>query len=285
VMDVVGGTAEAGDPAMDGMSLFDQGPLRSRMVTEGPQQFGVPSWAALRTTPASSEYYHFIEYYNIGYREYYDLRTDPYELQNLYGADGAYGTADDLPGAPAPWRLSAQLTHDRQCAGTTCPPFFDSVPPRGWDVDAQDDDTTDVGKPDDLDRVVYRFDKPIEPSSLVSGWDGTGTRAVSVRIDGDAGAGGNDVLRLPAVPELGTVDLGRDDYVTGSGVDFLSSTLALSPNFKTVTVTLGGGSAAGTGAAGGGTMSWTTSTAVHDLFGNPVVADTVIEPEGADTDF
>jgi hypothetical protein len=50
----------------------------------------------------------------IAHREYYDLTTDPYELQNLLN--------DGIPGNDPPVAsLSAQLAKDRECVGGACP--------------------------------------------------------------------------------------------------------------------------------------------------------------------
>ena len=111
VMDAVGASLEAGEPPMDGISLLDAGRQRTRMLNEGWFQNGVPPWASIRTAPWSPEHFQYIGY-SSGLREYYDLRSDPFQLHNLYGGDGQYGTADDLPGAPSPprWPLSSCRT-------------------------------------------------------------------------------------------------------------------------------------------------------------------------------
>jgi hypothetical protein len=75
---------------------------------------GGPGWAALRT-PTS----HYVEHYDsdshsIGFREYYDLTNDPWEMDNLLG-DG------DAANDPSTAALSAQLAADRGCAGGSCP--------------------------------------------------------------------------------------------------------------------------------------------------------------------
>ena len=106
---------------IDGASLFGTG-ARQRMFLEYTRSSdiaAVPSWAA-DLTPT----YEYAEWYNddgsLYFREYYDLVNDPLELTNLY-ADGV--TGNDPPIAP----LSAQLTADRGCAGTTCPQPNSSV--------------------------------------------------------------------------------------------------------------------------------------------------------------
>ncbi|MEO8422449.1 MAG: sulfatase [Actinomycetota bacterium] len=100
---------------IDGASLFGTG-ARQYMFLEYTRSTDIPavrSWAAI-LTPA----YEYAEWFNddgsLYFREYYNLVNDPLQLTNLY-ADGVAG--NDPPIGP----LNAQLTHDRTCAGTTCP--------------------------------------------------------------------------------------------------------------------------------------------------------------------
>src|SRR4029453_5660145 len=88
----------------------------------------VPPWATLITRN-----YQYTEYYDDEgtqptFREFYDLRTDPWELTNLYGGDG--DPSNDPGVNPAASTLSTQLAKDRLCAGSTCPPGQStSIPP------------------------------------------------------------------------------------------------------------------------------------------------------------
>jgi hypothetical protein len=77
-----------------------------------PAPARTPDWASIRT--ATSQY---VEYYDpsrtvVIAREYYDLVTDPWQNRNLLG-DGDSSNDPDVAS------LSAQLAHDRGCAGTT----------------------------------------------------------------------------------------------------------------------------------------------------------------------
>ena len=108
------------DPAypMDGRSLLSGGG-RDRLLTEyfhdDANWRAVQTWAAIRTRA-----YQYVENYdqpelNGGtFREYYDLRNDPWMLTNLY-RDG--NPSNDPPIGP----LSSMLAADRQCSGTACP--------------------------------------------------------------------------------------------------------------------------------------------------------------------
>lgn len=100
--------------AMDGRSLLD-GWKRNRMLLEYwriKHPSDVPTWAALYTRR-----YEYIEYDaggRIVFREYYDLRADPYELRNVLRD----ATSSDDPNVAA---LHRQLVADRTCSGTSCP--------------------------------------------------------------------------------------------------------------------------------------------------------------------
>jgi hypothetical protein len=61
----------------------------------------------------------YVEYYLADgltptFREYYSLRDDPWQLENLLG--NADPTDDPLFD-----ELSSQLDHDRRCSGNDCP--------------------------------------------------------------------------------------------------------------------------------------------------------------------
>jgi len=104
------------DVDRDGKSLLESW-RRARILLEYWQKAGhhrstVPDWAALRTRG-----YSYVEYYaddRVVFREYYDLRADPHELDNLLGDD-------DESNDPDVEALSARLSSDRKCSGETCP--------------------------------------------------------------------------------------------------------------------------------------------------------------------
>jgi arylsulfatase A-like enzyme len=99
---------------MDGKSLLDDSWHRNRILAEGWRFafLGLPTWAATLT-----KRYEFMTYYRPGQRparEYYDLRSDPGELNNLLG-DGKRGNNPDVAA------LSSRLRRDRHCVGDGCP--------------------------------------------------------------------------------------------------------------------------------------------------------------------
>ncbi|MEA2485015.1 MAG: hypothetical protein QOD46_126 [Actinomycetota bacterium] len=100
---------------MDGRSLLDQTAPRQHVYAEyfnDPKFPKVLSWASLRTRT-----YQYIEYFqgtNVVFREYYDLRSDPWELNNVL--------ADNDPTNNGQARQAAVLLRRaRACKGTSCP--------------------------------------------------------------------------------------------------------------------------------------------------------------------
>jgi len=114
VLEAAGLTADPSVP-LDGQSLFSA-PARERILLEyfrSPESPAIPNWASTRT--AKDQY---IEWYddegNRIFREYYDLRADPHQLENLLG-DG------DRANDPPRRALARQLRADRDCVGPGCP--------------------------------------------------------------------------------------------------------------------------------------------------------------------
>ena len=112
IMDAAGLTPSPSTP-MDGRSLL-AGRTRDRMFFEyflDPLYPVIPTWASVRTPTLQ-----YVEYYGPGgkivFREYYDLVTDPFQLDNLLG-DGK--TSND----PHVAALSREIRADRGCRGTS----------------------------------------------------------------------------------------------------------------------------------------------------------------------
>ncbi len=102
----------------DGRSLLRPG-TRSKVLLEIWGDDSLPTWASLVTRD-----YQYVEYYaddgdeTPDEREYYDLRRDPWQLNNRLGDR----SSENDPSSFTLQRLSLELRLARRCAGTT-PPF------------------------------------------------------------------------------------------------------------------------------------------------------------------
>ena len=181
----------------------------------------------------------------------------------------------------------------------------DNIKPTAVDVQATNTSGGPVSELNPNDTITFTFSEPIDPNSIVAGWNGTGSQNVVIRVL-DTG-----ILGLPTGPDrlevynatnsaplpLGSVNLGRADYVraaVGFGlIDFgatgTPSTMTISGN--TVTIVLGTyreeGFAEGTIAAGTGTMTWNPTAALKDFAGNTLANTSATESNQgqADRDF
>jgi arylsulfatase A-like enzyme len=112
VLEAAGVSPDPTKPPLDGRSLLEPD-TRDRILLEYWQGHAAPwiqTWASVRTRQ-----YQYTEYYaddeaTKTFSEYYDLVTDPWQLQNLL----ADGDPSDDPHVTA---LSAQLAADRACEG------------------------------------------------------------------------------------------------------------------------------------------------------------------------
>jgi arylsulfatase A-like enzyme len=108
---------------VDGASLLAPGARNNQLLEywRSPDG-GPPGWASLRTTT-----HQYIEWYaddgvTRTFREYYDLVSDPWQLQNLL--------ADNDPANPNVTTLSDQLAKQRTCVGpAACNPSGGQPPP------------------------------------------------------------------------------------------------------------------------------------------------------------
>ena len=95
---------------LDGHSLLRRHIRRQLLIEMGSRAKGAPPWRALITRDGS----HYIEYHEgrrIVYREFYNLRSDPWENSNL-----AVGNPP-----PQAQRLSKLLRRIKRCHGNGCP--------------------------------------------------------------------------------------------------------------------------------------------------------------------
>jgi hypothetical protein len=141
------------------------------------------------------------------------------------------------------------------------------------------------------------------PCGVLAGWTGAATSVVA-RINDNGLLGlplGNDSVQIwnaanSTVLPLGTVDLGRSDYVAGLlggsvrfGASGTASTMTMSAN--TVTIVFGTYNAtpildpARTTAGGNGTATWTPVATPYDRAENATSVATASESGAADREF
>jgi hypothetical protein len=164
----------------------------------------------------------------------------------------------------------------------------DNTAPRASNIQTANASGGTVGKPELGDSVAFTFSETIDPDTVLSGWDGSAQSVVVTIIDGGSGTDKLQVLNASTLTPLplGTVDLGRKDYVTKTtnfGASGTASAMTLSASV--ITVTLGTASATAGTAAGTGTLTWTPSSSVTDPAGNAMSAAAATESGAADKDF
>ncbi len=119
------------------------------------------------------------------------------------------------------------------------------------------------GKAEKGDTVSFVFNKSVDPSSVVSGWNGSGSKSVTVSI---ADSSSNDVLSVSGAT-IGTVGLQGNYTNSGKTTTFTGSSLTVSG--AVVTIVLGADS--GANARTETTKNkpeWTPSSALYDPAGD-----------------
>jgi arylsulfatase A-like enzyme len=109
-------TGVAPSHSLDGRSLLNRAWTRKVLLGEFWPWSGLPDlprWNSVRTRS-----WQYIEYYDpagaVTFKEYYDLKADPWQLRNLLG-DAKVGNDPDLG------RATALLDRYRACQGSSCP--------------------------------------------------------------------------------------------------------------------------------------------------------------------
>jgi hypothetical protein len=174
----------------------------------------------------------------------------------------------------------------------------DNTAPAG--ADAQTTNAGTNGLAEAGDSLVLTFSEPVEPGSILSGWTGAPTSVV-VRINDLGLSLGNDSVQIYSAGNstllpLGTIDLGRSDYVAGLlggtvrfGASGTASTMSMSGN--AVTIVLGTYNAtpildpARTIAGGVGTAIWTPAATPYDRAENAMSTAAATESGAADREF
>jgi hypothetical protein len=170
--------------------------------------------------------------------------------------------------------------------GTSAPHTFtvDTIAPTATDIAAANGGAT-AGKIEAGDVVTFTFSEPIDPASVLAGWNGSST-AVQVKVT--AGVLAPDPFTVldnggGTTVHLGTVQT-NGDYVTTNAI--FAATMARSADHASVVVTLGVQQSGimAVLAAGAQNMTWTVDNAVKDLAGNAVTTVSVTE-SASDVDF
>ncbi len=158
----------------------------------------------------------------------------------------------------------------------------DGTAPRGSDV--QTANTVFVaGHAETGDTITYSFSETMDPSSIMAGWDGSAT-SVTLRLTNNGGGDRVTVFNGAAQLNLGTVNLGRTDYTTGT-VNFTGSTMVQSGAVITITLGTPDQPTRLRTAGGTGTMTWTPSASALDAAGNACLTTAVSESGPADPEF
>lgn len=230
-------------------------------------------------------------------------------VAGTYSAGGAgfnYRSAEGIAGGAlgeGARALSVTATDNALNAGSAPGSVVvDNTPASGTDVQATNGGTNN-GLAEQGDTLTLTFGEPIEPGTVLAGWSGAATNVV-VRINDNGLLGlplGNDSAQVynaanQALLPLGTVDLGRSDYLSGLlggnvrfGATGTPSTMTMGGNAVTIvlgtynsTIVVDPGR---TTAAGSGTMTWTPAATPTDRAGNATSTAAVAEGGAADRDF
>lgn len=159
---------------------------------------------------------------------------------------------------------------------TTLALVRDTLAPSAADIGGSNGGTAKTV--DDGDTLTYTFSEPVDPGTVRGGWTGAAT-TVSLVV---TNAGGTDTIAV-AGTNLGTVDT-QTNYVKAN-LTCGSSTMTMSAS--TVVVTLGGCTPASAQRknARDSAFSWTPSSSVTDLAGNPMSTAPVTASDGSQVNF
>ncbi len=158
----------------------------------------------------------------------------------------------------------------------------DNTAPSGSDIQTANKVFV-AGHAETGDTITYTFSETIDPSSVMAGWDGTAT-SVTLRLTNNAGGDRVTVFNGATQLNLGTVNLGRTDYTTGT-VNFTGSTMVQSGAVITITLGTPDQPSRLRTAAGNGTMTWTPSASALDPAGNACSTASRTESGPADPEF
>jgi hypothetical protein len=153
--------------------------------------------------------------------------------------------------------------HSQTQSGFTV--LVDGMGPAPIDMTSANRPGGTIGRAEQGDSITYTWSEPIDPESLVPGWDGGSPTTVTVRL---ANNGAGDQVRIRGSNggnlNFGTVFL-QQNYVSGAG-EFDDSTIRMLGN--TVTIVLGTQSGTTRLVAIATPTTWQASTGAFDAAGN-----------------
>jgi hypothetical protein len=164
----------------------------------------------------------------------------------------------------------------------------DNTVPSASDIQTTNKSGNTAGKPEIGDTVIFTFSEQIDPNSVLAGWSGASTSVVT-RIDNNTPT--NDRLAIYNAANttqlpLGTVNLGRTDYVSANTTFGASGTAStMTQSGAVITIVLGTASSGLSTAASTGAMIWSPSATATDRAGNAESTTTKTETGTADKDF
>jgi hypothetical protein len=139
-----------------------------------------------------------------------------------------------------------------------------------------------AGKIEAGDTLTFTWSEAIDPTSVMSGWNGAATN-VRVRFTNNSS---NDSIQV--YDATGATQLGMGSVTTGgnyvSGTTNFTATMALSADGTTITITFGTPTNVRSTPVTVKSMTWTFSAVVKDVAGNAITAGTWTETDG-DVDF
>jgi hypothetical protein len=156
----------------------------------------------------------------------------------------------------------------------------DNTGPFASDVQSTNHTGGTVGHMDQGDTITLTYNQPVDPYSVVAGWNGSSYSDVQVALLDGGGSAGDSLYFYTAdsspVPlPLGTVDLSSSGYLnTGSGTYIEYGTYgAVTPttmirNGASITFTLGTPSASSSTSTTSAAMVWSPSATATDIAGN-----------------
>jgi hypothetical protein len=202
------------------------------------------------------------------------------------------------------YAISATDVAGNSATTSSLPVTVDNTAPSASDIQTANTSGGTVGTMEQGDTITFTYSEPIDPESILAGWNGSSTNVVVHLDDGgctlvlcsddsfDIFNAANNA-RLPLTSSSGVnlsypyyngdaIGLGTDAQIT-FGASGTASTMVKSGN--TIVITLGTVSGSPQTAGGTSTMQWTPSATAYDAAGNAASTTTRSETGSADKEF